>query len=54
MAMYMESMVQGYHDYVIHNSHTLVLEAPSFAFKTFTLDFGGFDGGTDLFKGPLG
>ena len=51
MVMYMELMVRGYH---LQPTYTLVLEAPSFAFKTFAIAFGGFDGGTDLLKGPLG
>ena len=31
-----------------------VLKASSFTFKTFTIAFGGLDGGTGLLKGLLG
>ena len=52
MAMYMESMVQWYHKQTICNLCALVLKAPSFTFKTFTIALAGFNGGTDL--GHLG
>lgn len=35
-------------------AHVLVLEARSFAFQTIAVAFGGFNGCTDLLKGPLG
>ena len=46
-------LVQGYHEQTIYSPRALVPEAQalSFTLKTFTIAFGGFDGGADLLKG---